>query len=254
MKLTLALMALFVFSGAQGAQDPLAGTLRKGVVQEETNQNLDAAIQAYQAVLTQFGEERKTAATALFRLAECYRKQGKNEPAMAAYKRVVAEFADQAKLAEQSRTVLARTFRVQTPQAAGASSPQTEEARRRYRELTLAQIKAAQAAMHWEQKKFDLGTTEYSTVAKAKVQVLDAQARLAELDASTGGPSAAAAARRTWRLALEEKVQVMQVQLDRGRKMVELGDMPEFDLPPYEVQLRQAQSELADFDAGIKRQ
>ncbi len=134
MKLTLALMALFVISGAQGAQDPLAETLRKGVVQEETNQNLDAAIQAYQSVLTQFGEERKTAATALFRLAECYRKQGKNDLAMAAYKRVVAEFADQTKLAEQSRTVLARTFKVQTPQAAGATSPQTEEARRRYRD------------------------------------------------------------------------------------------------------------------------
>ena len=111
MKLTLALMALFVLSGAQGAQDPLAETLRKGVVQEETNQNLDAAIQAYQSVLTQFGEERKTAATALFRLAECYRKQGKNDPAIAAYKRVVEEFADQTKLAEQSRTVFAQTFK-----------------------------------------------------------------------------------------------------------------------------------------------
>lgn len=117
MKLTLALMALFVISGAQGAQDPLAEALRKGVVQEESNQNLDAAIQAYQSVLTQFGEDRKTAATALFRLAECYRKQGKNDLAAAAYSRVVQEFADQTKLAEQSRTVLAQTFKVQTEQA-----------------------------------------------------------------------------------------------------------------------------------------
>ena len=63
----------------------------------------------------------------MFRLAECYRKQGKNELAAAAYKRVVAEFADQTKLAEQSRTVLAQTFKIQTPQAAGTSNPQAEE-------------------------------------------------------------------------------------------------------------------------------
>lgn len=254
MKLTLALMALFVSAGAQGAQDPLAEALRKGVVQEETNQNLDAAIQSYQSVLAQFGEERNTAATALFRLAECYRKQEKNDLAAAAYKRVAAEFADQTKLAQQSQAVLAQTFKVATPQAAGTSNPQTEEARRRYRETILAQIKAAQAQMAWEQKKFDLGTSESFYVTKAKVQVLAAQARLAELDASTGGPSAAAAARRTWRLALEEKVKVMQTQLDRSRKMVELGTMSELDLRPDELQLLQAQSELTGFDAGINRQ
>src|ERR1039457_5276610 len=92
--------------GLCAAQDKMAEALRKGIVEEDTNQNLNAAIQSYQSVVTQYDEDRKSAATALFRLAECYRKQGKNDQATAAYKRVVQEFADQNKLAEQSRSHL----------------------------------------------------------------------------------------------------------------------------------------------------
>jgi len=88
------------------AQDKMAEALRKGIVEEDANRNLDAAIQSYQTVLAQFDEDRKSAATALFRIAECYRKQGKNDQATAAYKRVVQEFADQTKLADQSRSHL----------------------------------------------------------------------------------------------------------------------------------------------------
>jgi len=85
------------------AQDKIAEALRKGVVEEDANKNLAAAIQDYQSVVSQYDEARKVAATALFRLAECYRKQGKTAEANAAYARVVKEFADQANLAEQSR-------------------------------------------------------------------------------------------------------------------------------------------------------
>jgi outer membrane protein TolC len=91
-------------------------------------------------------------------------------------------------------------------------------------------------------------------VLEEQLRFLDAQARLAELDASTGGPSAAAAARRTQRVFLEEKVKLMQASLDRSRKVGEVGAVNELDLRPAEVLLRQAQSELADFDAGINRQ
>jgi tetratricopeptide (TPR) repeat protein len=198
----MALMALFVIAGAQGAQDPLADALRKGVVQEETNQNLDAAIQAYQSVLTQFGEERKTAATALFRLAECYRKQGKNDPAIAAYKRVVQEFADQTKLAEQSRTVLAQTFKVQTPQAVVqtpfgmmltgrelvlqkelGSASSAAAARQRYRQLIEAQIKMVEEQLQYAEKQYQLGASSKEDVDKVRIQLLNMQRELAGFDA-----------------------------------------------------------------------
>jgi tetratricopeptide (TPR) repeat protein len=247
MKLTLALMALFVIAGAQGAQDPLAETLRKGVVQEETNQNLDAAIQAYQSVLTQFGEERKTAATALFRLAECYRKQGKNEPAMAAYKRVVAEFADQTKLAQQSQTVLAQTFKVQTPPAAGAPNPQTEEARRRYRETILAQIAMAKAQIDQEQKKFDLGATEIRSVLQAQSKLAELEGELAEFDAM---PSVVEVRYRN-RALLREMISGAEHELKNAQDGFNLGKVAQLDVFGAQMKLLELQRKLAALDAGI---
>jgi len=101
-----------VFAALGAAQDRMVETLRQGVVEEESKQNLGAAIQDYQAVLSQFNDARQTAATALFRMAECYRKQGNGPQAMTAYRRVVREFADQSKLAEQSRNTLTGTYHV----------------------------------------------------------------------------------------------------------------------------------------------
>jgi tetratricopeptide (TPR) repeat protein len=247
MKFTLALMALFVIAGAQGAQDPLADALRKGVVQEETNQNLDAAIQAYQSVLTQFGEERKTAATALFRLAECYRKQGKNDLAVAAYSRVVQDFADQTKLAEQSRTVLAQTFKIQPPQAAGASNPQTEEARRRYRETILAQRNAVQAQMAAAQKRFDLGETKMLSVLQVQMRLAELEGELVAFDA---GPEEA---RHQQRLNLERQIMLAEQEVMNAQNDFKLGKVAQPDVSDAQVKLLELQRKLAALDAGINQ-
>ncbi len=90
-----------------GAQERLADQLRKGVIEEEVNQNVDKAIQAYQSIVARYDEDRKAAGSALYRLAECYRKAGKREQAIAAYQRVTREFADQATIAQPSRQQLA---------------------------------------------------------------------------------------------------------------------------------------------------
>src|ERR1039458_1122933 len=109
MRTVLALAILMSAPGWCAAQDRMAETVRKGILEEETNGNLNAAIQSYQSVVTQYDEDRKSAATALFRLAECYRKQGKSKEAIAAYSRVVRDFADQSKLADPSRSQLSKT-------------------------------------------------------------------------------------------------------------------------------------------------
>src|SRR6185503_12802553 len=76
------------------AADALTEALQKGLFEEEANQNLEAAIKAYQDVLSRADEQRRVAATALFRLAECYRKQGKTNEAAGGYRRVVRDYAD----------------------------------------------------------------------------------------------------------------------------------------------------------------
>jgi len=125
-KLLLAL--LLAIPGVAAAQDKLADQLRKAIVEEEVNQNLDKAIQAYQSILAQYDEERKTAAAALFHLADCYRKQGKKDQAIAAYQRVARDFSDQTALAGASRNHLAQTYRTESVPS-GASQEQVVQMR-----------------------------------------------------------------------------------------------------------------------------
>src|ERR1043165_6347549 len=92
---------------ALGATNDLSTALQKGLFEEEANHNLSAAIQAYQAVVNQLDEDRKLAATAVFRLGECYRKQGNTNQANLQYERVLREFTDQTPIVTLSRQYLA---------------------------------------------------------------------------------------------------------------------------------------------------
>jgi ankyrin repeat protein len=88
---------------AARAADGLTQSLQHGLFEEEANQNLDAAIKAYQSVLTQADEQRKVVATALFRLGECYSKLGKTNEATAQYQRILRDFSEQEQLVKLSR-------------------------------------------------------------------------------------------------------------------------------------------------------
>jgi ankyrin repeat protein len=107
---------------AVAATNEVADALQKGLFEEEANHNLGAAIQAYQAVITQFDQDRQLAATAVFRLGECYRKQGSTNEATVQYERVLHEFGDQTTLIAASRQVLA-LFGV-TPATTSAVTPE----------------------------------------------------------------------------------------------------------------------------------
>src|SRR5688572_16716573 len=105
------------------AADALTEALQKGLFEEEANQNLEAAIKAYQDVLGRAEEQRRIAATALFRLAECYRKQGKTNEASAEYRRLVRDYSEQSTLVNLSRQNLVG-LGVNTAAASGAAGSQ----------------------------------------------------------------------------------------------------------------------------------
>ncbi len=98
---------------APAATNDLVATLQQGLFDEEANHDLAGAIKYYQSVVDRFDENRKLAATALFRLGECYRKQGNTNQANAQYERVLREFPDQTQFVTLSRAYL----------AAGGASP-----------------------------------------------------------------------------------------------------------------------------------
>src|SRR5437899_46667 len=57
---------LLLASSAARASTNLSTTLQQALFEEEANHNLTAAIQAYQSLITQFDQDRKLAATAVF--------------------------------------------------------------------------------------------------------------------------------------------------------------------------------------------
>lgn len=106
------------------AADPLTELLQKGLFEEEANHDLNAAIQSYQSVVSQADQQRKLAATAMFRLGECYRKLGRTNESTIQYQRVVRDFADQTNLVTLSQQNLGGLTPTSTA-AASANSART---------------------------------------------------------------------------------------------------------------------------------
>ncbi len=103
--LILILLLASMLTMRAGTND-LTALLQRGLFEEEANHNLEAAMQAYQSAIAENDKDRKLVATAVFRLGECLRKQGKTNEATAQYQRVLREFADQEPLVKLSKSYL----------------------------------------------------------------------------------------------------------------------------------------------------
>ena len=99
----LFIAAILASGGFGRAADTVTETFQKALFEEEANQNYDAAMRAYRDVVARMDEQRKLAATAVFRLGECFRKLGQTNDAVAQYQRILREFADQPTLVNLSR-------------------------------------------------------------------------------------------------------------------------------------------------------
>src|SRR5579862_8850505 len=104
MKIKMCILAFLLATAVAPAQtNNLTSLLQQGLLEEQGNRNLDAAIADYQSLAVLFDKDRQVAATAVFRLGECYRAQGKTNEAAAQYQRLLREFPDQNTLATMSR-------------------------------------------------------------------------------------------------------------------------------------------------------
>ena len=81
--------------------------MRKGIYQEETVGDLDAAIKIYQGIVADEKANRPHVAQAKFRLGMCHVKKGEKEKAVGMFEGLVKEFPGQAKLVELARGRLA---------------------------------------------------------------------------------------------------------------------------------------------------
>ena len=97
------LIFLLAAALARAQTNSLTALLQQGLFEEQANRNLDAAIADYSSLAKQFDKDRQLAATAVFRIGECYRMQGKTNEAAAQYERILRDFSDQTTLATLSQ-------------------------------------------------------------------------------------------------------------------------------------------------------
>jgi ankyrin repeat protein len=125
MKLKFCLLAIMLALAtlARGETNDLTGLLQKGLFEEEANRDLNAAIANYQSLASAFDKDRQLAATAVFRLGECYRKLGKTNEAATEYQRILKDFSDQQTLVTLSRQNLAALNMAPAPAKPGGNEP-----------------------------------------------------------------------------------------------------------------------------------
>jgi len=163
---------------ARAVTNDLTSAIQRGLFEEEANRNLGAAIQAYQAVAGQFDKDRKLAATAIFRLGECYRKQGNTNEAAVQYERILREFSDQPTLVTLSRENLAVLG--SAPPAAPALS---DAARQEQKRLLQEEIGLVEKQLETERKKVQVGAAPSDSVFAIERDLLKLKRQMAALDA-----------------------------------------------------------------------
>ena len=208
------LLGAVTFLGA--ATNDLTTTLQRGLFEEEANQNLGAAIQAYQSVASQFDKDRKLAATAIFRLGECYRKQGNTNDAAAQYERILREFSDQPTLLTLSRQNLAA---LGSAAAAPAASVLSDAARQEQKRLLEEEIKLVQKELDMRQTQFRGGVITQEEVLTTERDLLQLKRQLAALDAGRPVPVGATDATAN---AAAAKAEVLDLQ----NQLAALEDFP----------------------------
>jgi ankyrin repeat protein len=194
MKFIMTVFVLLAASGlAAAATNDLPALLQRGLFEEEANHQLDAAIVNYKEAIEHFDHERQLAATAIFRLGECYRKLGRTNEAAVQYQRIAREFDGQKELVTLSRQNLTGMG----ISAAPANSSIPDGARQKQRQLLEEEIKVVEREFQLQQTQFKTGLlTEDATLATQQ-KLLELKRQLAALEGDQAGSASSIAASPT---------------------------------------------------------
>ena len=204
----ISFVLLITTAGLAAVTNDITAELQKGLFEEEANHNLEAAIAAYQSVIAHYDKDRKLAATAIFRLAESFRKEGKTNEASVQYERVLREFPDQSTLTTLSSQNLIMFGKTLTgPGPAGLSAASRQEQKRLYEE----EIKLAEKQLENQQmllKAGKLGGPD--DLIPAQRDLLELKRKLAALD--SGLVTAEAGIQQSAALTSSEAEEVKRIQ------------------------------------------
>lgn len=165
--------------GAESVSD----LFQRGLLEEEANRNLPAAIQAYEEVVKQIDSQRRLAATAIFRLGETYRKLGRTNDAVRSYERLLKDFPDESALSALSRQNLAGlgftgTTDAASREAGGAAIARSGAAIERQRALIKQEIELVLKQQQDIQKKVESGVAPKDSILAVEREILQLKRQL----------------------------------------------------------------------------
>jgi cytohesin len=205
---------------AQAQTSNLTSLLQQGLFEEQANRNLDAAISNYQSLATQFEKDRQLAATAVFRIGECYRMQGKANQAVAQYQRILRDFSDQAQLATLSRQNLAGLGSVAS--LPPAAEPISDAARKEAETLLQQEIDLFQKQLETQQQQVKAGVMNPQDLLPTQQKLIELKLQLAQPGGGQPGSGQAAAPTD------EEEHEIRRIQelIQNSPDLINSGDLP----------------------------
>jgi ankyrin repeat protein len=224
------------------AAEPVSAQLQRALFDEEANQDLDAAITAYQSILNAHEEERKLTATALFRLGECYRKLGRTNDAVVQYQRLLRDFSDQnnlVRLSEQHLATLGRPRGADT----GANTAVRQPSSPRERKLIEEQIALTERQLASIREAIDKGVQAID----ADMPYRQAVARLRRELALAEEPSS----REHQQKWLEEEIRLQEKVVNRAKQLIINGMAPAGSEIEPQKELLGLKRKLAALEAGV---
>ncbi|MBI1841525.1 MAG: ankyrin repeat domain-containing protein [Verrucomicrobia bacterium] len=154
--------------------DALVDLLQKGLMEEEAQRDLPAAIRTYRELIEKIDNQRRLAATAVFRLGESYRKLGQTNEAAQHYQRLLREFPSEtalAKLSEQNLAMLG--LRPSTPSTPQQSADDTEDKEIRRLETLIQSSPDLLEAPGWNMAANTSVTPLQDAAARGQLKVVD---------------------------------------------------------------------------------
>jgi ankyrin repeat protein len=238
---SLVLLLLLPFTVARGAET-ISARLQQALFEEEANRNLPAAIAGYEAILKAHEEERRFAATALFRLGECYRKLSKTNEAVAQYQRLLREFPEQRTLiplAEQNLAALGSPTTV-----LAASEHPRRPASPEERKLIEEQIRLAERQLTEARKRIEIGVQAVSSDAPYQRTLIRLRRELAMLNEPPGGPEQ--------QKLLSEEIQLQEKVVRQIRDHISKGLAPSSSELEPQRELLSLKRELVALESSAK--
>ena len=222
------------------AADALTEELQRGVLAEEVNRDLTAAVQAYRAVISQHDEQSRVVATALYRLGECQRKLGQTNEAIGAYQRLLRDYPGEAALARLSRENLA-AFGLKPPANAEptpAALPAAARLSAADADSLREEIKLVEQERLTARKRVENGKGTPDEVRQAELESLRLQRQL---------PENAARARQVE--LVKKEVTLAEQALAEVKAKIQVGVVPPLDEVPARRALLGLQRELRAAEA-----